>query len=60
MTAILHSVDLLKAELAKEDELLNQDQTELEELKKNSKMEMTFFKNQARKVSKIGKCDGQL
>jgi kinetochore protein Fta7 len=51
MTAALHSVDLLKAELAKEDEGLDQDQRELEELRRNSKKEMGFWKSQAKKAS---------
>jgi hypothetical protein len=50
MTAALHSVDLLKAELAKEDEGLDQDQRQLEELQTNSRKEMGFWKRQARKV----------
>jgi kinetochore protein Fta7 len=50
MTAALHSVELLKAEIAKEEELLFQDQNQLEELQKNSKKEMKFWQEQAKKV----------
>jgi kinetochore protein Fta7 len=50
MTAALHSVELLKAEIAKEEELLFQDQNQLEELQKNSKKDMKFWQEQAKKV----------
>jgi hypothetical protein len=50
MTAALHSVELLKAEIAKEEELLFQDQRQLEELQKNAKKEMKFWQEQAKKV----------
>lgn len=52
MTATIHSIELLKAEIEKQNELLYSDQKRLGDLEKDAKQEVQFWESQAKKVSK--------
>jgi hypothetical protein len=50
LTAALHSVALLKAEIAREERQLNNSQDHLTQLERNAESERKFWARQAKKV----------